>query len=252
MGRLGIQLYTVKDEAEKDYFGTIRKLAEMGYEGIEFHGGTMAKSPARELKIFLDDLKFELIGLVFGKDELENQLDKVLQYCKDCKCTVVLFPWIDEKCRTAEGYKEFAEKFNFWGRKFKENGIQLLYHTHGYEFENLNGKTGMEILMENTDPEYFNLEIDVYWVEWGGVDAVQFMKKYGNRSPYIHFKDMRDRETKHDVEVGDGCIDMLSIARIGKENNAEWFIVEQEEFDMPSLKSAEISLKNLKRIVKEM
>lgn len=249
MARLGIQLYTVKEEAEKDYFGTIRKLAEMGYEGIEFPGGTIQKSSGKELRRFLDDLKLELVGIVFLKDELEDDFDTVLQYCKDCGCPAAVFPWIPEEFRTVEGYKGFARKFDFWGKRFKENGIRFLYHPHGYEFEDLGGKTGMDILMEETNPEYTGLEIDVYWVEWGGVDAVEFMKKYGNRSPYIHFKDMKDKETKRDVEVGDGCIDMLSIARIGKQNNAEWFIVEQEEFDMLPLKSAEISLANLRKIV---
>jgi len=89
----------------------------------------------------------------------------------------------------------------------------------------------------------------VYWVEHAGVDAVAFLQKYGNRTPSIHFKDMTDRQSKTEVEVGNGCIDMPAIARIGKQNHASWFIVEQEQFALPSLESVATSLRNLQKII---
>ncbi len=145
-----------------------------------------------------------------------------------------------------------AQKFNHAGKACSEAGLKFLYHVHGYEFDPLEGKTGIEWLMETFDPRYVSLETDVYWVEWAGVDSVEFMKRYGSRTPYIHFKDMKDRVTHKDVEVGDGVIDMYAIARIGRSNAAEWYIVEQEQFDRPSLESAQISLNNMKRIVREI
>ncbi len=248
MAKLGLQLFTVKDEADRDLYGTLSKISEMGYEGVEFSAGIMKKTPAGKLKSYLDKIDLKLIGLILLNDELETQMDGILRYCKDCGCRNVIFPWIPEEFRTEEGYRSFACKMNDWGRIFQSRGIRFLYHIHGYEFEKLGTKNGMDILLENTDPRDVNLEIDVYWVEWGGVDSVTFMEKYGDRSPMIHFKDMKDKKTMHDVEVGAGVIDMKAIAVIGKRNNAEWFIVEQEKFDMPTLDSAKISLMNLRAI----
>lgn len=251
MAKLGLQLYTVKDAVEKDYFGTIREVAAMGYDGIELFGGAMERATAKELKALLDELGLELAGIVFIYEELENRFEEVLQYCKDSGSPAVIFPWINNEFRTIPGYKGLAAKFNTWGKRFADNGIKFMYHVHGYEFEDLGGQTGMDILVSECDPQYAGLEIDVYWVEWAGVDSVEFVEKYGHLSPSIHFKDTKDKANMEDIEVGDGVIDMVKIAGIGLKNNAKWFIVEQEKFDMPTLKSAEISLKNLRKIVAE-
>ena len=249
MAKIGLQLYSVKDEMQKDFFGTIRRVAKMGYEGIEFAGGLMQSATAEEVKKITDETGLAVAGAVFAMEELENSMEEIIEYCRIIGCPAVVFPWLVEEYRSVEGYEIAAVKFNSFGKRLKENKIKYLYHIHGYEFEDIGGSTGMEILLKKTDPEYVGLEPDVYWVEWAGIDSVEFMKKYGSRSPYIHFKDMKDKQGKHDTEVGDGAIDMAAIAREGKKNNAEWFIVEQEEFDKPSMESAAISLRNMKRIM---
>jgi len=137
---------------------------------------------------------------------------------------------------------------NAWGKMLKEHDIEFLYHIHGYEFKLFDGKTGFDIFIEHINTEYVKLEIDVYWVAAGGVDAVAFVEKYGHLSPSIHFKDCVDTKDLVDTEVGDGCIDMLKVAQVGIKNNAEWFIVEQEQFNKPSIESAQISAKNLTEI----
>ncbi len=107
----------------------------------------------------------------------------------------------------------------------------------------------MDWLTLTCDHDLVKLEIDVYWVEYAGVDAVSFMRKHADWCAAIHFKDMVDRTTKQDVEVGGGCIDMRTIARIGEEHAVPWFIVEQEQFTMPPIESVAISLRNLRQIV---
>lgn len=249
MQKVGIQLYTVMEKANEDYFGTIKALKLMGYEGIEFPGDTFRRVDAAKLKDYLDEIQFELAGIVFEYNDFENNFPQVMEYCKVSKCKNVVFPWIDEGMRSIEGYKRIAEKFNNWGRQFKENGICFMYHIHGYEFDNLGLTTCWDLFQKYCNEEYVKLEIDVYWVQWGGIDPVKFMEQNGHRSPSIHFKDMKDSISKEDIEVGDGFIDMKRIALIGKENGANWFIVEQEAFNMPCMDSALISLLNLKKIV---
>lgn len=250
MAKLGIQLYTVIDEANKDYFGTIERLRRIGYEGIEFPGGTMEKSSAGRLKDFLGEIGFELAGIVFGEDDLQNRFDEVLKYCVEMNCPTVVHPYMPKEYLSPEGLAKFAGNLNGWGKRLAERGISLLYHVHGHEFEKFDGKYGMEMIIERlTDAK---LEIDVYWVEHAGVDSVEYVRKYAAISPSIHFKDMKDLETKEDVEVGDGCIDMAEISRIGHAHGAKWFIVEQEKFTMPTMVSAEISSKNMINIMKRI
>jgi sugar phosphate isomerase/epimerase len=248
MARLGLQLYTVMDDARRDLAGTVRRIGEIGYKGVEFPGGMRGMASGAKLKIMLEENNLDMAGIVFRLKELEDELEDVARYCRDAACDTIVVPWIDDVYRSVDGYAAIAGKFNSWGLRLKAESLRLLYHVHGYEFQDIGGTTGMEVLMANMDPAFVNLEIDVYWVEHGGQDAVAFMQRYGNRSPCIHFKDMTDRQSFHDTEVGAGCIDMAAVASIGIKNAAEWFIVEQEAFDMPPLESVEISLGNLRRI----
>lgn len=248
--KIGLQLYTIRSETDKDFLGTLRKVAEIGYAGVEFAGGIRQAASLTDLKQTLSETNLEVAGAAFAIAEMESDIEGIIAFCKEIGCTTIINSWIDESLRqTADGYRAVAQKLNSFGKQFQQAGIQLLNHVHGFEFVLFGDKTGMEVLMETFDPRYVNLEIDVYWVEHAGLDAVEFMQKYASRSPSIHFKDMKDRETKLDVEVGDGCINMHAIAEIGKQNHAEWFIVEQEQFEMPALESVTVSLRNLKQIV---
>ena len=252
MAQLGIQLYTVRDMLQKDYLGTIKKMKDIGYDGVEFYGDTMDRMSGAELKSKVNGFGLEIAGITFNHDIYEDRLDEIISFCLECGCQDVSYPGVfDEKYMSETGFQGIAQTMNGWGKKLKENGIQFSYHIHGHEFDIYNGKTGMDIFIDNINTEYVNLEIDVYWVASSGTDSVKFVEKYGVISPFIHFKDCIDTTDMIDTEVGNGCIDMLSIAKIGLKNNARWFIVEQEQFDKPSLEAAQINSENLKAIVKK-
>jgi len=249
MAKIGLQLYTVRDHLEKDYIGTIKAAAEMGYDGVEFPGGVMDRIGAGDLRILLKDIGLELAGIVFDQNDFERNMGRVVDYCRDSGCTAAVYPYIPDGLRRTETeYIKIAEQINGFGAKLTQHGVRLLYHIHGYEFVDFGAKKGFDILLDHFEPGNVGLEIDVYWVEYGGENAVSFTKKYIERSPFIHFKDYTGDFT--DTEVGAGAIDMAEIARIGVAGNAEWFIVEQEQFDKDSAESAKISCDNLKRIIK--
>jgi sugar phosphate isomerase/epimerase len=249
--KLGLQLYTVRDEVEKDILGTIRLVGKMGYEGIEFAGGARSKAAPYEINNVVSEVGLEIAGAVFTLDELETDFQGVLNFSLEIHSQAVILPWIPLPRRSVEGYVSIAQACNAWGKQSGEAGISFLYHVHGYEFTPVGGKTVIELLADEFDPRYVNLETDVYWVEVGGADSVQFMRHYGARSPYIHFKDMKDKTTHEDAEVGDGVLDMKTIAQIGYANRARWFIVEQEQFTKPTLESAQISCRNLRQIISQ-
>lgn len=254
MSLIGLQLYTVKAEFEKDPLGTLAGAARMGYDGVEFYG-SYGGAPICEIKAELDRDGLKTAGCVVDMEKLTNgaALLKCIEDCRVLGTNVIVCPWLNDEHRdSAESCRRTARVLNDTGKTCLEHGIVFMYHVHGYEFKDFGGTTLMKILIEETDPKYFNLEVDVFWVEDGGLDALQFLKDHWDRTKYIHLKDMRDRETKHDIEVGDGVIDIRGIIALAVKKDCPWLIVEQEMFEMPTMASAEKSCQNVNRILAEM
>jgi sugar phosphate isomerase/epimerase len=249
--KVGLQLWTIRHLVKEDFFEAIRKVKEIGYDGIEFQTGFMDVAAPEAMKQALDEIGIELAGAVVTWNELLEKVDEIVHYCHVVETPSLTLAGIFHKPGTIEEWREIAGKLNEFGKKCNDLGYRFLYHVHGHEFKPIDGIVPMDAMIEVFDPECVQLEVDVYWVEWGGMDAVEFLKKYGHISPFIHMKDTADKsapERFHDVEVGTGVIDVEGVARIALANNAEWFIVEQEAFDMDPLDSIKISLKNTRKL----
>jgi sugar phosphate isomerase/epimerase len=247
MTRLGLQLYTVKEDAARDFEGTLRQVAAMGYDGVELSD---CRVPAAQVAQILADLSLACAGAVVTLDELEHSLSSAMAYAGAIHCSTLVCPWLPPERRTsAAAYCQVAESFNRIGRTLKDHGFRFLYHIHGYEFERLEGRYALDVLLDRCDTDLVSVELDTYWVESAGVNCVELFHRYGARCPYLHFKDMNDKGEKHDVEVGDGVIDIQGMIREAQQFPVEWFIVEQEQFDRPPLESASISLRNLRHLV---
>jgi sugar phosphate isomerase/epimerase len=247
--KLGLQLYTVREEAQKDLLGTLRRVGRMGYEGVEF-AGTFGV-PAAQVKAVLAETGLVPAGLVFSKQELETTRKQAFDYAHELGCTTLLFPWLDEPLRgSPSAYESSAEMLNGFGQACHEAGLRLLYHIHGYEFERYGDRTGLDILMAHLNPAWVGIELDTYWVAHGGADPLRVFLQCASRCPYLHLKDMKDRRTEHDTEVLDGVLGLAGLIPIARRAGVEWLIVEQEQFDRPPLESAAISLANLKRVVR--
>jgi sugar phosphate isomerase/epimerase len=249
MTQLGLQLYTVKDEVERDLLGTLGKVAAIGYDGVEFSGyfGT----PAGRLREVLQELKLEAAGTVVTLETMAGELEREIEYARTIGSPMIVCPFIPAALRPdAKGYRAVAESLNRYGRTCRDAGLRLLYHVHGFEFTPTDeGPTGMELLLAHMDPQFVNLEVDVYWVEHGRQDALAFLRDHAERSPYIHLKDMKDRETETDVEVGDGVLDIAGVVRDALRRKVDWLIVEQEKFDGPTLASAARSYENVRGLM---
>ncbi|HEX9656615.1 MAG TPA: sugar phosphate isomerase/epimerase [Bacteroidota bacterium] len=247
--KIGLQLYTLKDEFAADPFATLRHVAEIGFKGVEFVGRSLSFVDLQTLRSVLEETGLEVAGVVFEIDELENGLDGILRLCRSIDCPTVVVPSIrKEDCLSGMTIKNAALKMNYFATRCNTVGIAFLYHVHGIELAHIEGRCGLDWLMEWWDCELVRLEIDTYWVEHSGLDAVRFTKEYGNRCSSIHFKDMHNRQTRRDAAVGAGVIDMVGVAREGIENNVRWFIVEQEEFDGAPIESVKEGFRNLSRI----
>jgi len=250
MPRIGLQLYTLRDDiAQSGLEGIVRVVARMGYEGIE-HGGGFGK-PDPSLLNLLQEAGLSVAGLGYSLEDLETRLPEAVEYLHALNTRYAITFWIDEtQRRTADDWHRLAERFDRAGEALAQYGIHYLYHLHGYEFSPVEGdKRGVDILMENTSPNAFNLEPDTYWVEYGGVDAVAFCTEYAHRIRCAHLKDYVSKPEMHDVEVGEGAINMEGIVRLAFQHGWDWLIVEQERYFRTPLESAERCYHNLKRIV---
>jgi len=251
MARIGLQLYTLRDEIRHDFAGVVRAVAAMGYEGIETSG--IFGEPSPELKSLLSETGLAVAGLGFDLNRLEQEPQAVIDTCRALDCPHAITFWIDESLRRdADDWMRLAERFNRIGERLAQGGVNYLLHLHGYEFGSYSGKTAIEILMEQTDPRYFNLEPDTYWVEYGGEDAARFCERYADRIRAIHLKDYISKPEMHDIEVGEGAIDMRTILRLALQHNWRWLIVEQERYIRPPIESARRCYTNLRRMLESL
>ncbi len=236
----GIQLYTVLDELQNDFFGTIRSLADMGYEGIE--GGIYEGDQLKQLADLLAEKNLAYAGGMTMMADFESRLDQILESTSALGCRTVLCPWIlEEERQNLADWMEIAARKQKIGEACQKAGFQYLYHIHGFEFSDLgDGTTGMDVLFNETD-KAVGFEIDIYWAFHAGQDPVALYKKMLDRTPYLHLKDMVKTPDPVDVEVGSGIVPVQQVVDIAMAAGCEWMLIEQEMFDKPPLESARIS-----------
>jgi len=249
MAKIGLQLYSIKELTQKDFIGTLKKVAETGYEGVEFAG--FFNTPAKELKKALDDFGLKCCGSHTGINLLTDNIEETLQYNLEIGNPYIICPGVPETMRNgADAYKRLADLFNKIGEKCKEHNLQFGYHNHSAEFKIYDGQYGLDILLDNTDPDLVQMELDTFWAEYAGVSSVDFMKRHPKHcATLIHIKDMKSKEEKVNTEIGKGVMDFVTITKLAKELGIKWYIVEQEEFEIPQLESIKQSLQYLKEIL---
>ena len=247
---IGIQLYTVRELTKTDFTGTITKIAKMGYDAVEFAGYGNLTAP--QVKALLDDLGLQCAGTHEGFGNLDNNLQERIDFNLAIGNEYIVCPSMPEEWRQngADGIKAFAEKMNTFGQKIKAAGMQLCYHNHAFEFEKVNDKYIIDHLFEATDHDLVKSELDVYWVVRGGEDPVSFLQNHAGRCPLLHMKDMANDKDKSFAPVGTGTLDMKAIIDMAKKTGAKWFIVEQDRTKLPVLEAIEISLHNLRELLK--
>lgn len=248
MEKIGLQLYSIGELTEADFIGTLEKVGKMGYDGVEFAG--YFDTSAKDLKKALDMYGLKAAGSHIGIDELNNDLDKIIDYSLEIGSPYIICPILTEDMRnSADSYKKTAYGFNIIGQKCKDNGIRFGYHNHNFEFQKFDGEYGIDILVKNTRPELLFIELDTFWVEYSELKSVDFIKKYKERCAILHIKEMKSLEEKINTEIGKGIMNFKAIIEEGKNAGVEWYIVEQEYFEIPQLKSIEESLIYLRGII---
>ena len=230
MENISLQLYSIRDYTAKDFVGSIKKVAEFGYKGVEFAGyGGLS---ATDLKVLLNQTGLTATASHMGLDRLRNNLDEEIEYAKEIGVQYIVCPWSDIKTR--EDTLKVSEEFTKIIQKCKSNGIDVAYHNHSNEFVKDGEDYLLDILFDNT-PELL-CELDVFWVSYSGVDVLPYMKKFANRLPLLHLKEISADKTN--VDIGKGILDFKAIVDTAKMLGTKGFIVEQEEYEIDSIVSA--------------
>ncbi len=246
---IALQMYTLRDITGTDMAGAMREVAAMGYEGIELAG--YGDLTAQQVKDLATELNLKVISNHTSLDALRGDL-------KDIVATKELFGYDYVACSymaenerpDGAAYKLRAAELEAAGRKLQASGLQLCYHNHDFEFMQFDGEYGLDILYGNSDPSYLKGEIDTYWVQRGGADPAEYIRKWAGRAPLIHIKDMSGDGTEAFAEVGAGILDWPAIFEASEAGGAVAYIVEQDTCPGNPLDSVRLSIENLKKMGK--
>ena len=239
---IGLQLWTVKEDAAKDLEATLKHIADVGYNNVELFGYNKRMyfgHTIKETKALLDKYKLKSTSAhVAINDFLFNNDDDQLKYAIEDAKTIghnyLTQPWFAEDKRSLDTFKMLTDKFNKAGEMCKNAGIKFAYHNHNFEFVKTDGTCGYEVLLKGTQKDLVFYEMDLYWVIYAGEKPDEWFAKYPGRFPMWHVKDMSKAANRESTEVGAGSIDFKEIFTHKKEAGFVNFFIEQEAFaNMP-------------------
>lgn len=247
MGKIGLQLYSIRDEIEADMEKALYAVAEMGYECVEF-AGFFGKS-ADEVKKILDGCGLKTASVHQNFRTVLEDTENTLEYMQKIGTEYFVIPGFGEDYHAGGKYfKQTVEELKETARLLKGIGVTLGYHNHYAEFKKFEGKFLLDLLFENV-PE-MTPEIDTAWVNYAGYDPAEYVKKYSGRLKIVHLKDYIKTDDALEFKyVGGGCVNVPDVIASAKTAGAEYFIVEQDESkDISPMESAKKSIEYLKSI----
>ncbi|MFC0561426.1 sugar phosphate isomerase/epimerase family protein [Halalkalibacter alkalisediminis] len=242
----GIQLYSVRKEFQNDPFGTLKELAEMGYQTVEFAG--YGDVPALTMSGYLQKLGLRAPASHVSLERLEEDLDGEIMYAKRVGIRYIVIPMIERDVfYRAKKYESVVRTVKQIGKQVKKHRLQLVYHNHEHEFERLpGGELILDRFLRDVGTDLMKLELDLYWAYYAGFDPVATLHKYKGLVPLIHVKDMGPDRLS--TEVGNGLINYRAVFPMLSDVGGDYYFVEQEHFERPPLESAEMSLAFLRSI----
>ncbi|MBQ4155495.1 MAG: sugar phosphate isomerase/epimerase [Clostridia bacterium] len=221
--KLGAQLYTVRDYCKDlDYLEeTLKKVAEIGYKYVQLSG-------VCDYTTEWINEKLEKYGLIaplthFDTEKIINETEKTIDFHKSFNCDYIGIGWYDFNQNSID---DFASKFDEAIKQIAKSDLSLCYHNHDPEFQIIDGKTILDLICERYSADELKITVDTYWVQAGGADPAQILRKLNGRIPCIHLKDMGYQRTM--LPVGSGNMNFHSIVEAAKSSGVEYAFVEQD------------------------
>lgn len=265
---IALQLYSVRDEMAADFEGTLKKVKALGYDGVEFAG--LFGKTAAEIKKMCAEIGLTPISAHVPFADMIADPDLLKTYA-EIGCEFVVIPYLTEEYRPgADRFGEVIEGARLLGEKANALGMKLCYHNHDFEFVKLDGEYALDILYKEVPAELLETQLDTCWVNVGGENPAEYVRKYAGRVNILHLKDFvggksenmyaligidenEKKETAGKFEfrpLGKGVQDFPAILAAAKESGTRWVVVEQDSPSMGKtpLECAEISINYLKSL----
>ena len=236
-GRIGIQLYSVKDELPKDFVGTLKKLSDIGYSSVEpyaFDGDRFFGRTMKELSNLVKDMGMTISGTHTGTGLLpEDTNAKEWDFWKKCAASIksgggkyavqASFPG----AKTLDDLKRITDHFNRAGEVCKKGGVKFAYHNHRTEFAKIDDEVILDFLIKNTDPKLVFFQLDMGHTINGRGNCVQYLRNYPKRFALWHASDF-DADNRRYVDVGKGSVPYPALFNLADTSGLDQLIVEQE------------------------
>lgn len=242
--RPGLQLYTLRREMSQDFEGTLARVAALGYKEMEF-AGYFGRSPAAVRRILEQNgmtSPAAHIQLQAVRDNLEAEIESAAAIGQ----RYIVVPSLPGNERSLSDYQRHAEALNRAGEACKSAGIKMGYHNHSFEFESASGRIPYDVLLQETEADLVDMEMDLYWVRNAGVDPVSYFERYPGRFSMLHVKDMDAQGAM--VDVGSGVINFAAIFAHADIAGVKHFFVEHDYPGSSGLASVAVSLYTLRNL----
>lgn len=265
---IGIGLFTIPQLLDQDFAGTMKLLAEIGYQEVEFFGPYPFSVPeaherwqpvanalgmkqtgyygltGQEVKAVLDHHGLTSPSMHSDLETLRQRMPQIAAAAHVLGQRYVVLPSIPENERqTLDDYKRMAEEFNHIGAQAVAEGIRFAYHNHGYGLREQAQMVPFRLLLENTDPQLVDMQLDIYWNTAGGGDPLAYLQNYPGRFRLMHIKDMTQRFPvpddmnnprawialfPHISDAGDGVLDLTALVSQGIKSGVQHFLLERD------------------------
>lgn len=247
LSKIGLQLYTVRRELEKDFDGTLARVAALGYSELEF-AGYFNRTP-QQIKSALAKNNLIAPSVHVLAAGLRNNLQQTIDAAKTIGHQYVVCAYLlPEERKSLDDYKRLIELFNDAGERLKKAGLQFCYHNHDFEFMPIDNKIPYDLILAGTDSKTVRMELDLYWITKAGQSPLKYFSTHPGRFPLVHVKDMDATPKRFFTEVGRGTINFKEIFADSDKAGIKHYFVEQDETPGSPFGSIKLSIEYLKQL----
>ena len=265
---IAYQLYSAREEAQKDLLSVLKQLKSLGYDGVEFAG--FYGLTTAQINQQLNETGLKAVSSHVPVKDIKADMFGTIAYHQAIGCPYIAIPYLEDEMRPGKsGFAEILQIIYRFGALCHQADIQLIYHNHDFEFIMISGMFGLDFIYSAVPESLLKTEIDVCWVKYAGIDPAEYLKKYKGRCPIVHLKDyvgtrsntspyaligQAEKKTTENTSFefrpfGYGCQNAVSVVEAGLDAGADWFIIEQDQSTgRTPIEAAKMSIDTLRRI----
>ncbi len=256
MPKLIAQMYSLRKEFEKDYDETLRKVKEIGFDGVQLDG--MRGNEVEEVAQAVKKYELSVDSMHIKHQRFINDIDGIIEECKLFNCNEVYCKYIEDEFQNDPGYKFTKYVLDKAFIQLKEAGIMMGLHSPEYDFTTeVDGQWVMDYICEEKEAIAIYPEPDTYWLSVGGINPMTYISKYPGRVKTIHCKDIDLSKDVMDMkenlrECGKGDVDFKSILAWGIKNKVRAFAIEQDYSKQDMFQSMKESYEYMRKLYQEV